>query len=102
MSTMVICPNKDQVFTGVKEGTKLKAYYKIVNDGFAPVIISQVSTWCGCTVGKFSKDPIPPNGSSEVELIFDSTNRKGVILKGATVHGTFQPHITLTLKVEVI
>lgn len=53
-------------------------------------------------MGKFSRDPIQPNGSSEVELVFDTKNRKGVNLKSATVQGTFQPPIILTLKVHVI
>ncbi len=102
MSTTIICPNKDQTFTEITEGQKVTAKYKIVNDGYAPVLITQVNTSCGCTVGKFSRDPIQPNGSSEVELVFDTKNRKGVNLKSATVQGTFQPPIILTLKVHVI
>ena len=101
-STTVICPNKDQIFTEVKEGTELVIKYDIVNDGLSAVMINSVQTSCGCTVGQFDKNPIQPNGRSTVELRFNSAGRRGNNFKTALVYGTFQPPIALTFHATVV
>lgn len=54
------------------------------NIGDAPLIISKVKTSCGCTVPKYSKEPINPGDSGELTIKYD-TKRLGNFTKTITV-----------------
>lgn len=46
--------------------------YHFTNDGDKPLVISNVTTSCGCTEAKWTEDPIPAGGKGEVTAIFDA------------------------------
>ena len=54
------------------------------NTGNAPIVITQVRSSCGCTVPSYSKEPIMPGQSSEIQVKY-ATNRLGVFKKTITV-----------------
>lgn len=46
--------------------------YKVTNEGNKPLVISNVTTSCGCTVAEWTKTPIAPGASGEVKSTFDA------------------------------
>ena len=48
------------------------ATFTIKNDGNKPLVISNVTTSCGCTVADWTKEPIAPGATGEVSSTFDA------------------------------
>ena len=46
--------------------------YSFTNTGTTPLVISNVTTSCGCTKAHWSQDPIPAGGKGEVTATFDA------------------------------
>lgn len=59
-------------------------YFKLKNIGKSALIIKNAVPSCGCTVPRWSTDPIKPNQTSYIEVKYD-TNRPGAFLKTITV-----------------
>jgi len=77
-------------FGTVDEGDTILHKFKFVNTGDAPVIISDASTSCGCTVPSYPRKPIKPGGKGIIEVMF---NTKGKLLEQ-------KKSITLTANTE--
>jgi len=58
--------------------------FEFTNTGDAPLIISKVSSSCGCTIPKKPEDPVLPGATGEIQVKYD-TNRVGPIRKAITV-----------------
>ena len=63
------------------DGTRL---FSFTNTGDAPLLITKVKTSCGCTVPSYSKAPIMPGESGELNIKYD-TKRLGAFTKTVTV-----------------
>lgn len=48
------------------------ATFKITNEGDKPLVISNVTTSCGCTVADWTKEPIQPGQTGTVSSTFDA------------------------------
>ena len=48
------------------------ATFQIKNDGDKPLVISNVTTSCGCTVANWTKEPIAPGATGVVTSTFDA------------------------------
>ena len=89
-------------FGVVDAGEKVKHVYQFKNTGSEPLIISNAKGSCGCTVPSWPKDPIPPGSTGEIEVQFDSKNKKGKQSKRVTITANTDPAQTfLTIKGEV-
>ncbi|UXP31295.1 DUF1573 domain-containing protein [Reichenbachiella agarivorans] len=64
-------------FGDITQGDKVNYTFEFVNDGNAPVIISNVQTTCGCTASSWPREPIAPGASSKIEVTFNSTGKIG-------------------------
>lgn len=60
--------------------------FEFTNTGGKPVIISNVTSSCGCTTPTWSKQPIPPGKKGFVEAVYDPRNRPGNFSKTITVY----------------
>ena len=90
-------------FGDIYEGNIVKHKFKITNTGEGYLIIASVNASCGCTVAKWSKDPISSGQDGFVEIIFDSKNRKGIQKKTITLLTNAIPNVTvLTIKGNII
>lgn len=58
--------------------------FKFKNNGIEPLILSNVSSSCGCTVPEWPREPILKGKSAAVKVKYD-TNRVGPINKTITV-----------------
>lgn len=59
--------------------------FKFTNTGKSPLIISGARGSCGCTVPKWSKEPIKKGESGEINVSYD-TKRVGPFTKTVTVN----------------
>jgi hypothetical protein len=75
----------DHDFGTIAEGQIVKHVYKFRNVGKVPLIVSNVQPQCGCTATNWTKTPIQPNESGEIEVQFDSNGRAGQNNKSTTV-----------------
>ncbi len=76
--------------------------FSFVNAGDAPLVITSVQASCGCTVTKYSKDPISPGSSGFVTATYDAA-KVGVFTKTVTVNAnTDGGSVLLTIKGEVV
>lgn len=75
---------------------------KFTNTGTEPLIIKNAKGSCGCTVPSWTKEPIMPGESSEIEVRY-TTNRVGTINKTVriTTNEGGQPHV-LRVKGKVL
>ncbi len=90
-------------FGRVIQGEKVAYGFKFKNTGSSDLIISKVSSSCGCTVPDFPKVPIKPGESRKIDVKFDSQNRPGFQNKSVTIISNAQPSIqVLRIKAEVV
>jgi hypothetical protein len=86
-------------FGKIKSGEKITFAFKFKNTGKSALIISNVSTSCGCTVSAYPKQPINPGEESSVDVSFDSTGKHGLQTKSISVYTNADPAIT-TLRIQ--
>ena len=72
-------------FGKIKQGEKVSYSYKFKNTGKSPLIISNATATCGCTIPKYSQEPLNPGEEGVIEVIFDSKNKTGLQNKTITV-----------------
>jgi len=58
--------------------------FQFTNKGKEPLVLSNVSSSCGCTVPTWPREPIAPGKSASIKVKYD-TNRVGLINKSITV-----------------
>tara|TARA_R110000765_G_scaffold112821_1_gene205063 strand:+ start:40 stop:471 length:432 start_codon:yes stop_codon:yes gene_type:complete len=85
----------------IQKGADGIRVFEFTNTGDAPLIISKVSSSCGCTIPKSPKDPILPGKKGEIQVKYD-TNRVGPIRKAVTVISNADtPTVVLKIKGEI-
>lgn len=72
-------------FGEIVQGDKVEETFRFTNTGNEPLIITNVQVTCGCTVPKYSRDPIMPGGKGEVTVAFNSAGKLGKQNKVVTV-----------------
>lgn len=86
----------------VAKGSDGIRVFEFTNTGTAPLIVSKVSSSCGCTIPKKPEDPILPGKTGEIQVKYD-TNRVGPIRKAITVISNADtPTKVLKIKGEVL
>lgn len=73
-------------FGDIFQGDKVEHTFKFANTGTEPLIITNVTTQCGCTAPKgWPRDPVLPGGKGEITLSFNSAGKMGRQNKVATL-----------------
>ena len=52
-----------------------KCVFRFTNVGNDKLVINNVHTSCGCTVAKYSEEPISPGGSGEISITYNGTGK---------------------------
>jgi hypothetical protein len=68
----------------ITQGDNGSREFQLTNTGNAPLIISNATGSCGCTVPQWPKEPIMPGQKSAIKVHYD-TNRLGSFTKTVTV-----------------
>lgn len=86
----------------IEKGANGVRVFEFTNTGTAPLIISQVTSSCGCTIPKKPEGPILPGKTGVIEVKYD-TNRVNPIRKTITVISNAEtPTVALKIKGDVI
>ncbi len=90
-------------FGVIIQGENVVHSFEIKNTGTADLVISAANASCGCTVPKFSKEPIAPGKTGKVEVAFATSGRSGKQMKTVTLLTNAQPStLTLTIVANVV
>lgn len=85
------------------QGEQVSFGFKFENSGDAVLIISSVSTSCGCAVASFPNHPMKPGEEGVITVRFDSRGRRGVQTKTITLVANTQPNTKqLSIKANVV
>ena len=89
-------------FGQIKVNKPVTHEFSFVNAGDAPLVITSVQASCGCTVTKYSKEPISPGSSGFVAATYNAA-KVGVFTKTVTVNANTEGGaVLLTIKGEVV
>lgn len=64
-------------FGNIKQGEIVNYTFKFTNNGTEDLQIQSTSASCGCTVPQHTKEAIPPGGTGEIVVRFDSKGKSG-------------------------
>jgi len=78
-------------FGTIKDGDIVEHRFKFKNVGDSPLIISNATATCGCTVPEYPKEPIAVGGSGEILVRFNSRNKPGNQQKTVTITANTYP-----------
>ena len=87
----------------LEKGADGNCEFKFKNTGKEPLILSNVTTSCGCTVPSWPKEPILPGKSGVIKVNYTKTNIVGTISKQITVlSNATSPSVVLSIKGSVV
>ena len=92
-------------FGTIQQGDEPEFTFTFQNTGNEPMIISNAKGSCGCTVPQWPKEPIAPGSTGEINVKFNSKNKKGAQNKTVTLTANTTPPTTklrVTGTIEVI
>lgn len=68
------------------------------NEGTVPLILNNVRPSCGCTTPKWTREPVAPGGSGEIQVTYNPRNRPGAFDKTVMVQSNAE-NPTVVLKI---
>jgi len=90
-------------FGKVSEGEKIAYIFTFQNKGTGNLIINSATASCGCTVPKYDSKPIPSGGNGNLEVVFDTSGKNGMVTKTVTVKSNASiPVILLKITADVV
>jgi hypothetical protein len=100
---VITFPETEHDLGKMTQGEKVKWSFEFTNTGTSALIISTVTTSCGCTVADYPKDPIQPGKGGKIDVVFNSEGKSGKVEKAITVVSNCEPNAkTLKIMGEVI
>lgn len=81
----------DHDFGTITDGDIVEKTFKFTNTGEVPLIISNATATCGCTVPNWTREPVPAGKKGEVQVRFNSRNRAGIQNKTITITANTYP-----------
>jgi hypothetical protein len=90
-------------FGKITDGEKVEFSFRFKNTGNKPLIVSNATASCGCTVPEKPEEPIKPGETGFIKVVFDSKGRVGDAHKEVTVTSNAYPAFPLlALKGQVV
>jgi hypothetical protein len=86
-------------FGTLLQGEVVSYSFHFTNTGNVPLIISDVTSSCGCTVGEYPREPIAPGGKGIIKATYDSKGHHGFQSRYLTVMSNTIPAKT-TLRIS--
>jgi len=69
--------------------------FKFTNKGKTPLILSNVRASCGCTLPKWTRKPVAPNATGEIQVSYNPKNRPGYFKKSVTVNSNAENSVVV-------
>lgn len=90
-------------FGKIEQGEKVQHDFKLKNTGKTPLIITNATATCGCTVPQKPGQPILPGKEGIVSVVFNSEGKMGMQDKVVTITSNANPTVsTVHLVGEVL
>ena len=90
-------------FGKVTDGDKVEYSFRFKNTGNNPLIVSDATASCGCTVPEKPEEPIKPGETGFIKVVFNSKGHVGTANKVVTVTSNAYPKFPLlAIKGEVL
>src|SRR6476660_4959924 len=90
-STSVMIIDSSYDFGTKSEGEVVEYSYRFKNSGDYPLVVTNVSASCGCTVPEKPEEPVQPGETGYIKVKFNSTGRVGEVHKTVTVQSNSNP-----------
>jgi len=74
---VIVFEKEEHDFGKVIQGEVISYAFRLSNQGEAPLVIADVTSSCGCTVGDYPKEPLQPGEEGFIRVTFDSKGRQG-------------------------
>ena len=81
-------------FGKIEQGEKVQHDFKLKNTGKSPLIVSNATATCGCTIPQVPGEPILPGKEGIISVVFNSTGKMGMQDKVVTVTSNANPTTT--------
>lgn len=89
-------------FGVIKEADGKVVYnFEVTNTGGAPLLLTDVTTSCGCTARQYTKEPIMSGQKGSVLVTYNPAGRPGPFNKTITVKSNSGKPVILKIKGEV-
>jgi hypothetical protein len=86
----------------IPQNTPAVVEFELTNSGKSPLVITNVTAGCSCTVTDYPREPIMPGKSGKVKATYNAA-ALGPFTKSVTVTANTQPETTiLTFSGEVV
>lgn len=81
-------------FGTITQGDKVNYDFKFKNTGKSPLIITDATATCGCTIPEKPKEPVKPGETGVIKVVFNSTGKLGMQDKVVTITSNGNPSTT--------
>ena len=87
-----------------KTDKPVETVFRFKNTGKEPIVLSKVTTSCGCTAPEWTKEPVLPKKTGEIKVQYKNTHIVGQFSKTISVTSNKNPDVpvVLTIKGKVI
>ena len=82
-------------FGTIAEGEQVTYSFRFKNSGAKPMVITNTSASCGCTVPEKPEKPIMPGQTGSIKVVFNSKGKLGHNEKNITVMANTKPAFPL-------
>ncbi len=90
-------------FGDIFQGDQVEHVFTFENSGTEPLILTNVSTTCGCTVPKWPRQPIAPGETAELLVKFNSAGKMGKVNKVIKViSNASNPNTQVTITTNIL
>ncbi len=90
-------------YHNIAQGSSGTCYFVYTNTGTEPLVLTSVSTSCGCTVPYWSKKPLLPGKSAKIKVVYNTSHlgdfRKVISVKSNAINN---PSAVLRIKGKVV
>jgi len=80
-------------FGKIKQGDMVQHDFKFKNTGKSPLIVSNATATCGCTVPQVPGEPILPGNIGTIKVVFNSTGKMDMQDKVITITSNANPTV---------
>lgn len=89
-------------FGDIHQGDVVEHIFKFTNTGDTPLVITNVTTTCGCTAPKWPKEPIQAGDEGQILVKFNSRGKRGVQNKPITVYSNAKATTKISITTNVL
>ena len=82
-------------FGNIKQDSENKFVFTFTNTGKEPMIIESATGSCGCTVPSYPKEPVPPGGTGQIDVVYKPGKQENAQQKQVTVVANTEPKQTI-------